>query len=133
MSAERPVSTSRAIFAPDLPIPPDQAKRDAIAKHAYWHHTSTHLADAARHKRIEAQGEQSRASRDVLKIRQWKSRPPTAPAAGRALRVPAGWACGPPFPRPVQSEGSWLGGSEVDYRLTVRVLACRGRVPLAGR
>src|SRR3954454_16509667 len=24
---------------------------------------------------------------------------PTAPAAGRALRVPAGWACGPPFPR----------------------------------
>ena len=52
---------------------------------------------------------------------------PTAPAAGRALRVSAGWACGPPFPRPVQSEGSWLWESGVNLRLTVRVLARRGR------
>jgi hypothetical protein len=51
---------------------------------------------------------------------------PTAPVAGRALRVPAGWACGPPFPRPVQSEESWLWAGGVNLRLAVRVLARRG-------
>jgi hypothetical protein len=50
---------------------------------------------------------------------------PTAPVAGRALRVPAGWACGPPFPRPVQSEASRLGGRGETPRRTVRVLPRR--------
>ncbi len=45
---------------------------------------------------------------------------PTAPAAGRALRVPAGWACGPPFPRHCGVGGGRVMGGGVDPRLTAQ-------------
>ncbi len=37
--------------------------------------------------------------------------------AGRALRVPAGWASGPPFPQPAGAGGGWLWGSVQQRRL----------------